>query len=73
MQRKKGDFAGEVAIFGANYLIIYAFFPVAIFEEAFGRGYMLDRLMPHKPSGMKEDLPERAIAFVQTGLGADTY
>lgn len=39
------------------YLIIYAFFPVAIFEEAFGRGYILDRLMPKKPSSLKEAFP----------------
>lgn len=46
------------------YLIIYAFFPVAIFEEAFGRGYMLDRLMPHKPSGIKEALPAIILSSI---------
>jgi membrane protease YdiL (CAAX protease family) len=46
------------------YLIIYAFFPVAIFEEAFGRGYMLDRLMPQKPSGIKEALPAIILSSI---------
>jgi len=31
-------------------MIIYAFFPVAVVEEAVARGYMLDRLMPEHPS-----------------------
>jgi membrane protease YdiL (CAAX protease family) len=39
------------------YMIMYAFFPVAVVEEAFGRGYMLDRLMPQHPSSLKNGLP----------------
>jgi len=38
-------------------MIIYAFFPVAVVEEAFGRGYMLDRLLPQHPSSLKKGLP----------------
>ena len=38
-------------------MIIYAFFPVAVVEEAFSRGYMLDRLMPQHPSTLKDGLP----------------
>lgn len=39
------------------YMIIYSFFPVAVVEEAFARGYMLDRLMPEHPSNLTKALP----------------
>ncbi|MEM1589258.1 MAG: CPBP family intramembrane glutamic endopeptidase [Candidatus Bathyarchaeia archaeon] len=39
------------------YMIIYAFFPVAVVEEAFARGYMLDRLMPEHPSSLARAFP----------------
>ena len=39
------------------YMIVYAFFPVGVVEEAFARGYMLDRLMPQHPSSLKKALP----------------
>jgi len=38
-------------------MIVYSFFPVAVVEEAFGRGYMLDRLMPIHPSSLAKALP----------------
>jgi len=37
-------------------MIIYSFFPVAVVEEAFARGYMLDRLTPHHPSSIVKAL-----------------
>jgi len=46
------------------YIIIYSFFPVALFEEALGRGYMLDRLMPKQPCGLKEALPAIVLSSV---------
>ena len=39
------------------YMILHSFFPVAVVEEAFARGYMLDRLMPQHPSTLKNGLP----------------
>jgi membrane protease YdiL (CAAX protease family) len=46
------------------YTIIYAFFPVAIFEEALGRGYLLDRLMLQQPCGIIKALPAIALSSV---------
>jgi membrane protease YdiL (CAAX protease family) len=46
------------------YTIIYAFFPVAIFEEALGRGYLLDRLMPQQPCGIIKALPAIVLSSV---------
>jgi len=34
------------------YMIASSFFPVAVIEEMFARGYMLDRLMPEHPSSL---------------------
>ncbi|HYM40990.1 MAG TPA: CPBP family intramembrane glutamic endopeptidase [Thermoplasmata archaeon] len=39
------------------YLVVDAFFPVAVVEEAFGRGFLLDRLMPAHPSGLLQAVP----------------
>jgi hypothetical protein len=39
------------------YMIIQFFFPVAVVEEAVGRGYMLDRLMPQHPASLVKALP----------------
>jgi len=44
------------------YMIIYSFFPVAVVEEAFARGYMLDRLMPQHPSGIVKALPATLLS-----------
>jgi membrane protease YdiL (CAAX protease family) len=41
---------GQAPVWYLYYMIIYAFFPVAVVEEAVARGYMLDRLMPEHPS-----------------------
>jgi membrane protease YdiL (CAAX protease family) len=38
-------------------MIMYSFFPVAVVEEAIGRGYVLDRLMPQHPSSLVKALP----------------
>jgi membrane protease YdiL (CAAX protease family) len=38
-------------------MIVYAFFPVAVVEEMFARGYVLDRLMPEHPSTLRKALP----------------
>jgi len=48
---------GQFPLWYLYYLIINAFFPVAVVEEAFGRGYMLDRLMPQHPSSLVKALP----------------
>jgi membrane protease YdiL (CAAX protease family) len=39
------------------FAIAQSFFPVAVFEEAFARGYLLDRLMPEHPSRLVKALP----------------
>lgn len=39
------------------YMVIHSFFPVAVVEEAWARGYMLDRLMSQHPSGIVKALP----------------
>jgi len=39
------------------YMIMYSFFPVAVVEEAWARGYVLDRLMPQHPLGLVKALP----------------
>ncbi len=44
------------------YMIIYSFFPVAVVEEAFSRGYMLDRLMPLHPSSLVKALPAMLLS-----------
>jgi membrane protease YdiL (CAAX protease family) len=46
------------------YMIIYAFFPVAMFEEALGRGYLLDRLMPQQPCGIIKALPAIVLSSI---------
>jgi len=39
------------------YMLIQSFFPVAVVEEMWARGYMLDRLMPQHPSSLSEAAP----------------
>jgi len=39
------------------YMLIQSFFPVAVVEEMWARGYMLDRLMPQHPSSLREAVP----------------
>jgi membrane protease YdiL (CAAX protease family) len=40
-----------------GYVIVQAFFPVAVVEEMVGRGYMLDRLIPEHPSSIAKATP----------------
>jgi len=49
--------SGQVPPWFPYYMIIYSFFPVAVVEEAWARGYMLDRLMPQHPSNLVKALP----------------
>lgn len=39
------------------YMIFSSFFPVAVVEEVWARGYMLDRFMPSHPSSIRKALP----------------
>ncbi|MFB0522376.1 MAG: lysostaphin resistance A-like protein [Candidatus Bathyarchaeia archaeon] len=48
---------GQFPLWYVYYIIVNSFFPVAVVEEAVGRGYMLDRLMPQHPSGIAKALP----------------
>ncbi len=48
---------GTVPAWYPYYLILDAFFPVAVVEEAFARGFLLDRLMPAHPSGLLQAMP----------------
>jgi len=49
--------SGQFPLWYLYYMIINSFFPVAVVEEAVGRGYMLDRLMPQHPSSLVKALP----------------
>ncbi len=49
--------SGTVPAWYPYYLILDAFFPVAVVEEAFGRGFLLDRLMPAHPSSLFQAAP----------------
>jgi len=49
--------SGQFPLWYLYYMIVNSFFPVAVVEEAVGRGYMLDRLMPQHPSGIVKALP----------------
>jgi membrane protease YdiL (CAAX protease family) len=49
--------SGKSPVWYLYYMIINAFFPTAIVEEAVGRGYMLDRLMPQHPSSLVKSFP----------------
>jgi len=53
---------GQAPLWYPYYMIIYSFFPVAVIEEAVGRGYMLDRLMPQHPSGLIKALPAMLLS-----------
>jgi len=57
-----GPSDGQVPLWYLYYMIIYSFFPVAVVEEAFARGYMLDRLMPEHPSNLVRALPAIIIS-----------
>jgi len=48
---------GQIPLWYPYYMIIYSFFPVAVVEEVFARGYMLDRLMPDHPSSLVKAFP----------------
>jgi membrane protease YdiL (CAAX protease family) len=48
---------GQFPLWYRYYMIVYAFFPVAVVEEMFARGYVLDRLMPEHPSTLRKALP----------------
>jgi membrane protease YdiL (CAAX protease family) len=47
---------GRFPLWYSYYMIIYALFPVAVVEEMFARGYVLDRLMPNHPSSLTKAL-----------------
>lgn len=49
--------SGQTPTWYIWFAIIQSFFPVALVEEMFGRGYMLDRLMPQHPSTIVKALP----------------
>lgn len=53
---------GQIPAWYPYYMMIYSFFPVAVVEEAFARGYMLDRLMPEHPSSLTKALPAIIIS-----------
>jgi len=55
---------GQVPPWFPYYMIIYSFFPVAVVEEAWARGYMLDRFMPQYPSNLVKALPAVLLSSV---------
>ncbi len=55
---------GQLPLWYRYYLIAQAFFPVAVVEEMFARGYLLDRLMPEHPSSVRRALPSIFLSSV---------
>lgn len=55
---------GQLPLWYRYYLIAQAFFPVAVVEEMFARGYLLDRLMPEHPAGVRRALPAIFLSSV---------
>jgi membrane protease YdiL (CAAX protease family) len=57
LMHDSGSSSGQAPLWYPFYMIVYSFFPVAVVEEAIGRGYVLDRLMPQHPSSLVKALP----------------
>jgi len=55
--RAFGSSSEQFPLWYSYYVIINAFFPVAVVEEAVGRGYILDRLLPQHPSSIVKAFP----------------
>jgi membrane protease YdiL (CAAX protease family) len=55
---------GQFPLWYRYYMIVYSFFPVAVVEEMFARGYLLDRLMPEHPSSLRRALPAMFLSSV---------
>lgn len=55
---------GQMPLWFLWYMVVYAFFPVAVGEEMFARGYLLDRLMPEHPSGLVKALPAILLSSI---------
>jgi len=65
---------GQFPLWYRYYLIAYALFPVAVVEEMFARGYVLDRLMPEHPSTLRKALPAILLSsFLFTIWHLPTY
>ncbi len=50
------------------FTLVEAFFPVAIVEEMYGRGYLLDRLMPMHPASLRKAGPAILVSAVLFAL-----
>jgi len=59
---------GQTPLWIPYYMIIYSFFPVAVVEEAYARGYILDRLMPQHPSSLVKSLPAIVLGSLLSTL-----
>jgi len=55
---------GQFPLWYRYYMIVHSFFPVAVVEEMFARGYVLDRLMPEHPSSLWRALPAILLSSV---------
>lgn len=53
---------GQFPLWYRYYMIVYSFFPVAVVEEMFARGYVLDRLMSEHPSSLRRALPAMLLS-----------
>jgi len=53
---------GQIPLWYLCYMVVEAFFPVAVVEELWARGYMLDRLMPEHPSSLVKALPAMLLS-----------
>jgi len=65
---------GQFPLWYRYYMIAYALFPVAVVEEMFARGYVLDRLMPEHPSTLGKASPAMLLSsFLFTIWHLPTY
>jgi membrane protease YdiL (CAAX protease family) len=62
--RIAGPVSSTIPAWYPFYMIAYAFFPVAIVEEALARGYILDRLLAEHPSTLRRALPALLLSSV---------
>lgn len=46
------------------YMLIQSFFPVAVVEEMWARGFMLDRFMPQHPSSLSKATPAIVLSSI---------
>lgn len=59
-----GTGGGPVPSWYFYYIVPYSLVPVAVVEEAFARGYLLDRLLPSHPARLRQAVPAILLSSV---------